>query len=153
MYINIPTHENRYLVGPDKLSDPWTALFLAHQQGICNNLSSTPLAYIRKVHQNTSRSVVSELMRFIHHIITYIVPAAPRGIHWARPLIQKLPVTGWAGAMKPPKTPVPTGVHLCEKNISGQHSILTLTLSATGSPWSGSVTSLPLSCTSDIVSN
>ena len=31
---------------------------------------------------------VSELMRFIHRIITYVVPAMPRAINWARPLIQ-----------------------------------------------------------------
>ena len=52
-------------------------------------------------------------------IITYIVPATPRAINWARPLTKKPPVTGWAGAMKPPKTPIPTGVHLHEKTISG----------------------------------
>ena len=54
-----------------------------------HSLSSTPPVYIRKTHQNTSGSAVSELMRFIHHIITYVVPAVPRAMNWARPLIQK----------------------------------------------------------------
>ena len=57
------------------------------------DLSSTPPVYIRKAHQNTSGSAVSELMRFIHHIISYVVPAVPRAIKWARLLIQKTPVT------------------------------------------------------------
>ena len=48
-----------------------------------HSLSSTPPVYIYKAHQNTSGSVVSELMRFIHHIITYVVPATPRAINWA----------------------------------------------------------------------
>ena len=90
--------DNTYLVGSDKLSDPGTALFQTYQlssAGNTSNLFSTPLVYIRKVHQNTSGSAVSELMRFIHHIITYmyVVPAVPRAINWARPLIQKPPVT------------------------------------------------------------
>ena len=52
-----------------------------------HNLSSTPPVYIRKVHQNTSGSAVSELMRYIHHIITYmymyVVRAVPRAINCA----------------------------------------------------------------------
>ena len=52
------------------------------------SLSRTPPVYIHKEHQNTSNSAVSELMRFIHHIITYVVPAKPRAINWARPLTQ-----------------------------------------------------------------
>ena len=64
-----------------------------------HQLSSTPPVYIHKAHQDTSGSAVSELMRFIHHIITYVVPAVPRAINWSRPLIQKPPVTGWAGAL------------------------------------------------------
>ena len=51
-----------------------------------HSLSSAPPVYIRKVHQNTSGSAVSELMRFILHIITYVVPATPRVINWAGPL-------------------------------------------------------------------
>ena len=47
------------------------------------------------------------------------MPATPRAINWARPLTKKPPVTGWAWAMEPPETPIPTGVHLHEKNISG----------------------------------
>ena len=42
-----------------------------------HSLSSTPPVYIRRAHQNASGSVVSEQMRFIHHVITYIVPATP----------------------------------------------------------------------------
>ena len=56
------------------------------------NLSSAPPVYIRRAHQNTSGSVVSELMRFIYHIITYVVPVMPKAINWARPLIQTPPV-------------------------------------------------------------
>ena len=67
-------------------------LISSHQQGIHNSLSSTPPVYIHKAHQNTSGSAVAELMRFIHHIITYIVPAMPRAINWARSLTQKPPV-------------------------------------------------------------
>ena len=78
MYMKKP-----YLVGPDKL---WTALFRANwlsSAGNTHSLSSTPPVYIHKAHQNTSGSAVSEL-RFIHHIITYIVPATPRAINWAK---------------------------------------------------------------------
>ena len=56
-----------------------------------HSLSSTPPVY---THQNTSGSAVSELMRFIHHI-TYIVPAMPRAINWARPLTCTCIHTSW----------------------------------------------------------
>ena len=83
-------HTWTYLVGPDKLyKQSLDSAFLSLLALISSNsLSSTPPVYIRKVHQNTSGSAVSELMRFIHHIITYVVPATPRAINWARPLIQ-----------------------------------------------------------------
>ena len=65
-------------------------LISSRQQGICTAcLAHHRFIYIRRVHQNTSGSVVSELMRFIHHIITYVVPVTPRVINWARLLIQK----------------------------------------------------------------
>ena len=47
----------------------------SHQQGIRASLSSALPVYIHKAQQNTSGSAVSELMRFIHHLLTYIVPA------------------------------------------------------------------------------
>ena len=84
-----------YLVGLDKL---WAIPGQHSVSSLRNSLSSTPPVYTRKAHQNTSGSAVSELMRFIHHIITYVVPATPRAINWARRLIQKPPVTGWAGS-------------------------------------------------------
>ena len=45
-------------------------LALISTAGDTHSLSSAPLVYIRRVHQNASGSVVSELMRLIHHIIT-----------------------------------------------------------------------------------
>ena len=50
MHIHVHVHEQKpYLVGPDKLSDPWTVLFstcyLSSGGNMCN-LSSTPLVYI-----------------------------------------------------------------------------------------------------------
>ena len=52
-----------YLVGPDKLE-----LISSHQQGIRTACLALPV-YIQWAHQNTSGSAVSELMRFIHHIM------------------------------------------------------------------------------------
>ena len=62
-----------------------------------HSLSSAPPVYICKAHQNTECSAVSELMRFIHHIITYVVPAMSRAINWARPLILNHSQVNWAG--------------------------------------------------------
>ena len=81
-----------YLVEPDKLyersvdSAVSSLLALISREYITACLS-TPPVYIRKAHHNTSGLAVSELMRFIHYI-TYVVPATPRAINWARPLIQ-----------------------------------------------------------------
>ena len=89
--LNIHTHEKNISGGARQaiLAIPGQRCFKlisSHQQGIRNSLSSTAPVYIRKAHQNTSSSAVSELMRFIHHIITYVVPATPRAINWARAL-------------------------------------------------------------------
>ena len=81
------------LVGPDKLykrslnSAVSSLLALISREYTTAYLSAPPV-YIRKAHQNISGSAVSELMRFIHHIITYVVPATPRAINWARPLFK-----------------------------------------------------------------
>ena len=90
--IYVHVHKKKtYLVGPDKLYK-WSLgqrcfeLISSHQQGILSSLSSTPpVYYICRVHRNTSGSGGSELMRFIHHIITYIVPATPRVINVVTP--------------------------------------------------------------------
>ena len=66
-------HEKKHLVGPDKLYmrslDSAVSSLLALISRNTHSLSSTPLVYVRKAHQNTSGSMVLEPKRFIHHSI------------------------------------------------------------------------------------
>ena len=82
-----------YLVGPDKLYKR------SLDSAVSSLLALISGEYAQLVQRTTGLYTVgtpehqwfsgSELMRFIHHIITYVVPATPRVINWARPLTQK----------------------------------------------------------------
>ena len=84
--------------------------------GNTHSLSSAPPVYIQRVHQNTCGSVVSEQMRFIHHLHS----ACHTQSNKLGKAPKKSPVVGWAGVMKPPKTPIPTGIiHMKKKHLVG----------------------------------
>ena len=83
----VKTLKKQYLVGPDKLyGDPWTTLFQAYR--ISREYAQACLAHHRFIYAGCTRTLVVQLFRTNPHIISYVVPATPRVINWARPLIQ-----------------------------------------------------------------